>query len=148
MNSGSQRVRTNPNKKNIENNKISRRAIMAFNPKNNNDFNFKEIHKNNKYLNTFKEKITINKDLKKDSFKYENEIPNNIVKNYNQNVNIKKIKINNLNNNYSDKDLSATLFMKKLMKENYNEIFKDNNDNSNLNNISIKKTQTFNNNTD
>ena len=121
---------------------------MAFNPKNNNDFNFKEIHKNNKYLNTFKEKITINKDLKKDSFKYENEIPNNIVKNYNQNVNIKKIKINNLNNNYSDKDLSATLFMKKLMKENYNEIFKDNNDNSNLNNISIKKTQTFNNNTD
>ena len=34
------------------------------------------------------------------------------------------------------------------MKENYNEIFKDNNDNSNLNNISIKKTQTFNNNTD
>ncbi len=80
MNSGSQRVRTNPNKKNIENNKISRRAIMAFNSKNNNDFNFKEIHKNNKYLNTFKEKITINKDLKKDSFKYENEIPNNIVK--------------------------------------------------------------------
>lgn len=35
------------------------------------------------------------------------------------------------------------------MKENYNEIFKDKNDNSNLNNnISIKKTQAFNSDTE
>ena len=146
-NSGAQRVRTNPNKKNIDNNnnKISRRAIMAFNPKsNNNNFDFKEIHKNNKYSNTLKEKITINKDSKKIPLKYNN---NEI--NKEKITTIKKTNTNNL----SDKDLSATSFMKKVMKGNFNEVFKDDNDstldgnnnnNNNKNNISsIKKSQTF-----
>ena len=148
-NSGSQRVRTNPNKKNVDNNnnnnKISRRAIMAFNPKNNNNnFDFKEIHKNNKYLNTLKEKITINKDSKKIPLKC-----NNNDNNKEKITTIKKTNTNNL----SDKDLSATSFMKKVMKGNFNEVFKDdnvstlndnNNNKNNNNNISsIKKSQTF-----